>query len=909
MWLAPAANPSPLDVTAPSISYKITGISGTNGWYRGSSGGEYVVLHWALSDPTSQIASTSGCELAVRVDGPTKGTTKTCTATLIDNSQISVTTSPIKVDNEPPTGVDANARVPDHGSWYNQPVDITWNGSDATSGINSCTTLSYSGPDSGSASPSGACTDNAGNVSGTVTYLLKYDATPPTVTATPDRQPNAYGWYKDPVKVTWSGSDATSGIAAGSCTAAVTYSGPDTGGATRSGTCSDQAGNSASASVLLRYDTTAPSATATPDHQPNANGWYKDPVKVTWSGSDATSGVAPGDCTAPVTYSGPDSGGTSRSGTCTDRAGNQSASTSFGLKYDATAPVLSPTADRGPNANGWYRSPVTISWNGSDNLSGLASCPSSVTYNGPDSGSAAPSATCTDQAGNSASTSFPLKYDATPPVASAAAPARPPDVGGWYNHQVAINWSGSDATSGPVSCTSLLYGGPDGANVAPSGTCTDQAGNTSAPLTLPAAIQFDATPPTAVQAVPARGPDHNGWYNQPVAIDWSGADATSGIAGCTSLKYSGPDSASAAPSGACTDKAGNSTAVAFPLQYDATAPVVSASPTRVPDSNGWYNHAVTVGWAGSDSASGVESCTDPSTYAGPDSAGVSFGGACTDKAGNSSSSSFELSYDATPPAVSARAERGPDHNGWYNRPVKIDFVGTDALSGVDSCTSMTYSGPFIKSIKPVGGCRDRAGNSGFASVPIDYDSDPPKLSRVAVESRADADVVSWKSSSSDDIATVSRTPRGGRSATIFHASGATFVDKGIKPGLEYRYSIQTSDQAGNESKRLSRLALPKVLTLQNRGYLPHTAGAPVLRLPTVAGVRYYHVQLFRQGVRIYAAWPLAPQLALRTSWKWAGRSYKLTPGRYRWFAWAGFGRRSAARYKLLGSAYFIVGRL
>jgi hypothetical protein len=250
----------------------------------------------------------------------------------------------------------------------------------------------------------------------------------------------------------------------------------------------------------------------------------------------------------------------------------------------------------------------------------------------------------------------------------------------------------------------------------------------------------------------------------------------------------------------------------------------------------------------------------------------------------------------------------PDHNGWYNRPVKVDFAGTDALSGVDSCTSMTYNGPFLKSMKPVGGCRDRAGNNAFVSFPIDYDADAPKLARLAVESQAGVDVVSWKSSSPDDIATVSRTPRGGRSATVFHGGGAMFVDKGIKPGLEYRYSVQTADQAGNESKRLSGLALPKVVTLHNRGYVPRTAGAPVLRLPTAAGASYYHVQLFRRGARIYAAWPLRPQLALHTSWKWAGRRYSLTPGQYRWFAWSGFGRRSAARYKLLGSSAFIVTR-
>jgi hypothetical protein len=143
---------------------------------------------------------------------------------------------------------------------------------------------------------------------------------------------------------------------------------------------------------------------------------------------------------------------------------------------------------------------------------------------------------------------------------------------------------------------------------------------------------------------------------------------------------------------------------------------------------------------------------------------------------------------------------------------------------------------------------------------------------------------------------------------VFRGDGATFVDKGIQPGLEYRYSVQTEDQAGNESRRLSRLALPKAVGLNTRGYVPRTAGAPVLRLPNVAGASYYHVQLFRRGTRIFAAWPLRPQLALRASWRWAGRRYRLTPGRYHWFAWAGLGRRSAARYKPLGSAWFIVAR-
>src|SRR6266576_4432964 len=92
------------------------------------------------------------------------------------------------------------------------------------------------------------------------------------------------------------------------------------------------------------------------------------------------------------------------SATCTDQAGN-SALTSFPLKNDSTPPVFAPSPDRSPNAKGWYKSSVTVSWHGSDTTSGVASCPGSTTYSGPDSANAAPGVTCTDQAGNSASTS------------------------------------------------------------------------------------------------------------------------------------------------------------------------------------------------------------------------------------------------------------------------------------------------------------------------------------------------------------------------------------------------------------------------------------------------------------------------------------------------------------------------
>ena len=162
--------------------------------------------------------------------------------------------------------------------------------------------------------------------------------------------------------------------------------------------------------------------------------------------------------------------------------------------------------------------------------------------------SASVDGTCTDNAGNvSAPVSLPLEYDATPPSASTITADRTPDSNGWYNHPVGITVSGADATSRDRLLHDVqLYSGPDSASASASGTCTDNAGQRVG--TASASFKYDATPPSASAIAAARTPDSNGWYNHPVGITVSGADATLGIVTCTSSSFSGPDSASASVS-------------------------------------------------------------------------------------------------------------------------------------------------------------------------------------------------------------------------------------------------------------------------------------------------------------------------------------------------------------------------
>ena len=116
---------------------------------------------------------------------------------------------------------------------------------------------------------------------------------------------------------------------------------------------------------------------------------------------------------------------------------------------------------------------------------------------------------------------------------------------------------------------------------------------TSAPFSL----KYDATDPS-VSVSPSRGPNANGWYTSVLTITSSGTDATSGLDTCTpQTSYSGPDSGTAAFTGTCQDKAGNSASKQLNFEYDGTAPVVSASPSRAANANGWYTSPLTISWS------------------------------------------------------------------------------------------------------------------------------------------------------------------------------------------------------------------------------------------------------------------------------------------------------------------------
>jgi len=164
-----AAVPGPLEITVTQ-----TGTPGANGWYRGN-----VTVTWAVTGAT--WSDPQGCAIRTLVTD-TPGTKITCSARNDDLGEELSKSVTIKLDKTAPSAAAVPDRPPDANGWYNRMLSVSSIGTDPTSGIESCSSATYAGPDNPAAVVVGACRDVAGNMAGTA-LPFKYDATAPSVFA------------------------------------------------------------------------------------------------------------------------------------------------------------------------------------------------------------------------------------------------------------------------------------------------------------------------------------------------------------------------------------------------------------------------------------------------------------------------------------------------------------------------------------------------------------------------------------------------------------------------------------------------------------------------------------------------------------------------------------------------------
>jgi hypothetical protein len=397
-----------------------------------------------------------------------------------------------------------------------------------------------------------------------------------------------------------------------------------------------------------------------------------------------------------------------------------------------------------------------------------------------------------------------------------------------------------------------------------------------------------------------------GWYVTNVTVNWQYYDPESIILetqGCDAKTLAADTPGVTLSCYARSD--GGETTVTKTFKIDKTAPAASAGPARPPDSNGWYNHPLAVGFAGSDAMSGLDSCTAPQTYAGPDGAGA-VAGSCRDVAGHVTGRSFALAYDATAPVVTPAPARGADANGWYNRPLTVEFPGSDATSGIAFCSSVPYAGPDNSGAAVSGTCLDRAGNAAVVPFGFKYDATAPVVSRVRAEPGNRSTQLTWDVSADTRVVEVTRAPGvgGAASTVVYRGSARRHRDGGLRVAREYRYTVAAYDEAVNKAVRSIAVTATGPLLKPAPG--EGVTSPPRLVWTPVKRATYYNVQLIRDR-RVLSAWPTRASLQLERTWVSKGRRYRLRPGVYRWYVWPGLGRVSDGRYgPPIGGSSFVV---
>ena len=155
-----------------TITPVIYGTQGANGWYVTN-----VTVNWVIQP--LPILDSQGCD-ARTISIDTVNTDLACTVWWSDGFVTS--TVHIHRDATPPTVTATPARPPNANDWYNSPLNVTFSGTDAISGVEACSQGTYAGPDNANAVVTGTCRDRAGNVT-PASFALKYDATPPALGA------------------------------------------------------------------------------------------------------------------------------------------------------------------------------------------------------------------------------------------------------------------------------------------------------------------------------------------------------------------------------------------------------------------------------------------------------------------------------------------------------------------------------------------------------------------------------------------------------------------------------------------------------------------------------------------------------------------------------------------------------
>jgi hypothetical protein len=192
---------------------------------------------------------------------------------------------------------------------------------------------------------------------------------------------------------------------------------------------------------------------------------------------------------------------------------------------------------------------------------------------------------------------------------------------------------------------------------------------------------------------------------------------------------------------------------------------------------------------------------------------------------------------------------------------------------------------------------------------LKYDATPPKIKKFEPKALKAGVRLHWTDSADVKSLEIQRAPglKGAAQSVVYRGASLSnsWVDRGLRPGREYRYQLTVSDDAANKTTKTINFVARGALLAPAPG--ERVTKAPLLVWTPVRGASYYNVVLVR-GRRVFSAWPTRTRLKVPRAWTYHGHRYTLRSGSYRWIVWPGFGSLSAGQYgKMLGGSTFTFG--
>lgn len=845
-----------LDTELPVNTTTLSAADGLSGWYKtgisgtiagsdGVSGLDSTGHRWRINGGAWQ----NGKAITISPDGIYLLETETR-----DNAgNIQSYAVTVKKDSVPPSLTLPYA--PDGlNGWYKTPALIAPTASDLLSGLQSA--LVNGAPSitlaEGTQTVTGVAQDVAGN-STTISQVYRLDSTLPGLRLIAPSPDGLNGWYVSPVSGSLSGSDLASGVDLSS------YRWRIDGGAWKTGTAvdvlaegshtidaevRDLAGNIRPYTTVIKKDTGRPSISL--PYAPNGlNGWYNSLAVISPSASDPISGIQSAlvNGFASITLA---EGNQTVTGIAQDVAGN-STTVSQIYRTDVTAPGLNLTAPAPDGLNGWYISPVSGTFAGTDSTSGVdisslrwmidgGSWRGGGAFEISDDGSHDLVVSVTDIAGNSNQRAYIYRLDSVPPDINPSASGT--RVNNWYRSTVTLFANASDVTSGIASVwhqadgSGTWFSGPN-VTIASDGThavdfrAEDVAGHISETMM---SVSIDRTAPTISQSVPAPGGE-NGWHVAPFTVALVYSDAVSGIApgwpryqvdtnpwsAGSSIRFDTDGIHDVAAQ--AQDVAGNVASSAFSVRLDQTPPSVSI-PSNPDGQNGWYVTHPTITLAASDATSGVAGAAfdgyGADTVMLPDGTHPLVASA-HDFAGNIWAVSHVVRVDTVSPALTPTIP-APGVGGWYSAPVTASANASDATSGLalveyrvdggawQPGSTVTVSGDGEHSVQYR--ATDRAGNQATSLLetfridstpPVSSFSNPPEGATIQVSK-----TFTFSGASADSLSGLSKVEisvDGGESwkaLTLTEGRWTYTWDTRQAPHGTYAIQVRAEDMAGNQ---------------------------------------------------------------------------------------------------------------